>query len=182
MKVEDFLLPGDNLLYKPKGLYGWFIAIKTWHNIAHCEVYVGNGKSVASRDGIGVGLYDVRLNELVWVLRPKEPVLLGVAMDKFRRVYQGQGYDFWGLLRFAWREPISRIRFENKQFCSELQTRFNRDMGMKNLFNGEDADAIAPFQFLLAPEFEKYEVNNGEVLETNRQGASQGRAVGDEAP
>jgi hypothetical protein len=169
MKVKDFLKPGDNLLYRPKGFYGMLIAFKTWHDIAHCEVYVGDGKSVASRDGIGVGLYELRENQLAWILRPKEPVLLALAMDKFRRVYQGQGYDYLGLLRFAWREPVSKIRFENKQFCSEFDTRFDRDMGMKDLFNGEDADAIVPFQFLLDPGFDKYEVTkDGEVLEIDR--------------
>ncbi len=168
MKAKDFIQPGDNLLYKPKGFYGHLIAMKTWHNIAHCECYVGNGQSVASRDGIGVGLYPLREAQLAYILRPQDPILLALAMDKFRRVYQGQGYDYMGLLRFAWRAPISKIRFENKQFCSEFLTRFDRDMGLTELFNGEDADAIAPFQFLLAPEFDKYEVNDdGEILESD---------------
>lgn len=158
MKVQDFLQPGDNLLYRPKGFFGWLIAIKTWHKISHCECYIGDGQSVASRDGIGVGIYPLRTAELCYILRPKEPFLLAAAMDKFRRSYQGQGYDWAGLLRFAWREPVSQIRFNNKQFCSEFLTRFDRDGGMKELFNGEDADAIAPFQFLLDPSFDKYEV------------------------
>src|ERR1044072_718685 len=168
MKAKDFLQPGDNLLYKPQGMYGYLIAIKTWHNIAHCECYVGNGQAVASRDGVGVGLYPLREAQLAYILRPKEPILLPLAMDKFRRVYQGQGYDYMGLVRFAWRAPVSKIRFENLQFCSEFLTRFDRDMGMKDLFNGEDPDAIAPFQFLLDPGFPIYEVNdNGEVLESH---------------
>jgi hypothetical protein len=166
MKAEQFIRPGDNLLYKAKGLFGWVIAARTWHMIAHCECFVGDGKSVASRDGIGVGLYPLRLDGLCVILRPKEPVLLKNAMDVFYRKYRGQGYDWLGLLRFAWRTPVDpKIRFNNEQFCSEFLTRFDRDMGLKDLFNGEDADAIAPFQFELDPAFVKYEVDsNGEVV------------------
>jgi hypothetical protein len=173
MKATDFIQPGDCLLYKPKGFFGMFIALKTWHNIAHCETYIGKDRdglhqSVASRDGIGVGLFPIREPQLAWVLRPKEPILMAVAMDKFRRVYQGQGYDFLGLIRFAWREPVSATRFNNKQFCSEFLTRFYRDGGMKDLFNGEDADAVPPYLFLTANQFDKFEVVNGEILEATR--------------
>ena len=169
MKVQDFLLPGDNLLYKPKGLFGYIISVKTWHKVAHIEVYVGKGQSVASRDGIGVGIYPLRTDGLIYVLRPKEPFLLIAAMDTFRRQYQGQGYDWLGLLRFAWRQPVDPVRFNNKQFCSEFATRFDRDGGLINLFNGEDADAIAPFQFLLDSSFHKYGVVDNEiVLESTR--------------
>ncbi len=164
MKAKDFLQPGDNILYAPKGLFGWFISLKTWHKVAHCEGYAGNGQSVASRDGIGVGLYPLREGQMAYILRPKEPFLLAAAMDKFHRKYQGQGYDWLGLLRFGWREPLDpRCRFNNKQFCSEFLTRWDR-AGGTDPFNGEDADAIAPFQFLLSPVFDIYEVSkDGDV-------------------
>ena len=172
MKAIDFIQPGDCLLYRPFNFYGHIIAIKTWHNVSHCETFIGNGHSVASRDGIGVGIYPMRQKDLYYVLRPKEPILLAVAMDKFRRVYQGQGYDFLGLIRFAWREPVSATRFNNKQFCSELLTRFYRDGGMKDLFNGEDADAVPPYLFLTSSLFTVHEVSkDGEILESNREGA-----------
>ena len=56
--VPIALRSGDCLLYRATGLFGWLISIKTWSVVSHCEGYVGNGKAVASRDGVGVGLYD----------------------------------------------------------------------------------------------------------------------------
>lgn len=153
--VPIALKAGDCLLYAPKGFFGWLISIKTWHQIAHCEIYVGNGKSVASRDGIGVGQYDWRNTELIYVLRPNRPFDLKEALAQFNHKWRGQGYDWMGLLRFAWRAPVSRFRFENKQFCSELATRFYRGGGI-DPFNGEDADAIAPSQFLQSLAFDVY--------------------------
>jgi hypothetical protein len=143
------LQPGDCLLYRPKGVFGWIIAIKTWHAIAHCEGYVGYGRSVASRDGIGVGEYPLREAELLYVLRPTVPFDVDAAMAAFRARWQGQGYDYLGLLRFAWRAPVRDRRFDNRQFCSEFLTRWCRAGGF-DPFNGEDADAIVPFQFLLS--------------------------------
>jgi hypothetical protein len=164
MQAKDFVQSGDNLLYRPASIYGLLIAIKTWHMVSHCEGYVGNGQSVASRDGIGVGLYPTRYSDLAYILRPRQPFLLAVAMDTFRRKYQGQGYDWLGLLRFASREPVSSTRFNNKQFCSEFLTRWDRAGGI-DPFNDEDADAIAPFEFLLSSEYTHYVVNkDGEVV------------------
>ena len=47
-------------------------------------------------------------------------------------------------------------RFDNRQFCSELATRVYRAGGL-DPFNGEDADAIAPFRFLLSDRFVQVE-------------------------
>jgi hypothetical protein len=151
------LQPSDCLLYKPKGFFGWVIAIKTWHAIAHCECYIGDGKSVASRDGIGVGEFPLRTTELAYVLRPNRPFELKLAYDWFSRKARGQGYDWAGLLRFAWRAPVDKLRFNNKQFCSEFCARFYRAGGL-DPFNGEDADAVAPCTFKLSPVFDVYEV------------------------
>lgn len=157
------LRTGDVLLYEPTGLHGLIIAIKTWHAIAHVEAYVGGGRSVASRDGIGVGEFELRTSELIHVLRPVAPFDFDAAMRAFRSKWQGQGYDWWGLLRFAWRAPVSAIRFENKQFCSEFLTRWLRAGGL-DPFNGEDADAIAPYQFLLSDKFRVYDVSHGRLI------------------
>lgn len=163
MKAQNFIEPGDCLLYRPKGKFGWIIAMKTWHQITHVEVYIGNGQSVASRDGIGVGLFSWRDTELAYILRPNKDFQIPPAMDAFYRKYRGQGYDWLGLLRFSMRSPVDKVRFNNKQFCSEFATRFYRE-GLLDPFNGEDADAIAPFEFLLSPVFTKYEVSkDGEV-------------------
>ena len=154
------LQPGDALLYGPKGAYGWIIAIKTWHAVSHCEGFIGDGEAVASRDGVGVGIYAFRRDRLTHVLRPRVPFDLERAMREFHFHWRGQGYDWLGLLRFAWRAPITPVRFENKQFCSELLTRWYRAGGL-DPFNGEDADAIAPFQFRLSNCFEVIHVEEG---------------------
>lgn len=142
--VSD-LRPGDCLLYNGKSLYSTIIAIKTWHPVSHVEIYIGAGFSVASRDGIGVGQFEYRESPAK-VMRPAMPFDLARALRWFRGV-AGQKYDWLGLLRFTWgRRYIPGSLCENRMFCSEFATRFFREGGM-NVFNDEDADAIAPFQF-----------------------------------
>jgi hypothetical protein len=160
MMLREQLQPGDCLLYAPKGAYGWIIAIKTWHSVAHCEGYIGDGESVASRDGIGVGRFPLRESELQYVMRPVVPFQLAAAMARFDREWRGQGYDWLGLVRFAWRAPVARFRFNNKQFCSEFLTRWYRE-GQIDPFNGDDADAIAPSDFLKATVFRRLVVKDG---------------------
>ena len=49
--ARSVLLPGDVMLYRPSGVFGWLIRVKTWHPISHVEVHCGGGQSFASRDG-----------------------------------------------------------------------------------------------------------------------------------
>lgn len=149
--VAPELLPGDCLLYHAQGVFGYVISIKTWHPVAHCESYLGMGNSVASRDGLGVNAYPVRWDGLYAVLRPAVGFDLLAAATWFLSV-QGQGYDWLGLLRFAWRAPFHLGDERNKMFCSEFLTRYYRQ-GSLDPFNGADADSIAPFQFLLSDKF-----------------------------
>ena len=153
------LLPGDCLLYAPPPwswtpwkVGGWLvgkaIAIKTWNAVTHCEAYSGQGTSVASRDGIGVGTYPLRLKGLVTILRPTEPFDLTKAHAWFATV-DGQGYDWTGLLRFVmWGGRSTRDDQPSKQFCSEFLTRWYRRGGLP-LFGSADADMIAPAQMLM---------------------------------
>lgn len=147
------LQPGDALLYAPKGFFGWLIALKTWHAISHVEVYIGEGQSVAARDGLGVNRYPWRNTELAYALRPKRPLDLAHALRWFDTV-QGQGYDWPGLLRFSWRSRYVPAQLShNKMFCSEFATRFYRQGGL-DPFPREDADAVAPFEFEFNPFFD----------------------------
>lgn len=152
MKIPADLRPGDCLLYRAKGVFGWIISIKTWSEIGHVEVFVGKGESVASRDGIGVGRFPLRLAQLAYVLRPRSDVgqtfSLPDALTWFELV-KGQKYDWFGLLRFAWRSQFVPGDPDNKQFCSEFATRFYRKGGL-DPFNGADADARPPSEFLLS--------------------------------
>ena len=154
MDITDILCPGDLLLYRPKkgSIFGHLIAIKTWSAISHCEVYLGGGKSAASRDGVGVGRYPVRASELAYVLRPLAPPLDWSAYAAWFKTVDGSGYDFFGLLRFVWMKSIG-TGDNGKMFCSEFCVRAYRMLGMEPFTAVVDADAVAPCNFLLSSKF-----------------------------
>jgi hypothetical protein len=137
------LQPGDVLLYKPKGIFGRMIALKTWHNIAHVEIYMGSGISVAARDGLGVNYYPLRTEQLVHVLRPEIPFDIEAA-DQYIASVLGQPYGWLDLLRFI------GFNVNGKgMICSTLATNVLR-AGHVAIFNDESADDVAPFQFMLS--------------------------------
>lgn len=138
------LQPGDCLLYRPSGFFGWLIALKTWNRISHVEIYAGNGLSVASRDGVGVGMYKTRYDGLAMVRRSEKPLNLAAATAFFARV-DGQKYDWKGILCFTLAVAQGA---RDKMFCSEFATRWYRAAGLP-LFGNYDADHIAPAQFLM---------------------------------
>jgi hypothetical protein len=135
------LQPGDCLLYRPTGILGRIIAIKTWHPVAHVEIAVAPGKAVAARDLRGVNLYPTRWSELAYVVRPTAPFDIKKAMEYFDEV-RGQPYDLFGLFRFFGKKGETT----DKQFCSEFATRFYRAGGL-DPFPGEPADLVPPFYF-----------------------------------
>lgn len=142
--TEPNLKPGDVLLYTGSGWFSRLIQMKTWSRYSHVEVYDGNGASVASRDGIGVGRYPVRFDGLRVILRPLPAFDPAPARAWFTTV-DGQPYDWFGLLCFT---NAKRQGKENwKQFCSEFATRYLRKGGV-DPFNGYDADGIAPGEFM----------------------------------
>jgi uncharacterized protein YycO len=148
MSAPDLRI-GDVLLYSGRGLFSRLIQIKTWSRVSHCEVYDGNGFSVASRDGIGVGRYALRADGLCAVLRPKVHLETKKAHAWFATV-DGQPYDWWGLLAFT---SARRQGNQNQaMFCSEFCTRYLRAGGI-DPFNEYDADGIAPGEFLKSPLF-----------------------------
>lgn len=148
--MARILTPGDVLLYRPTGFFGKLIALKTWSDVSHVEVYIGDGRSVASRDGKGVGNYPFRDTELMYVLRPQAHFNLARAMNWFKTV-DGQGYDWLGLLVF---ENLRRTGRSDKMWCSNFAARFMR-AGLPadfHLFGTNlDADKVAPSTFLSSP-------------------------------
>lgn len=94
------LHPGDVLLYQPTGVFGWLIRFHTGGPCAHVEVYLGGGKSIASRDRLGVGIYPLRTSELGWVLRPNLPFDTDNAWDWYERTGKGQRYGWLDLAQF----------------------------------------------------------------------------------
>lgn len=135
------LQPGDCLLYKPKGIFGRIIQLKTWHSISHCEVYDGEGCSWASRDGKGVARYPWRDTELIYVLRPAKPLNMPFARE-WARGMTGTPYGWFDLLAF-----VGVHKDFNGIICSAFLTKFYRMAGW-NIFPTDDAKAVAPFEFL----------------------------------
>lgn len=139
--------PGDVLLYRPSGKFGWLIAVKTWNRISHVEVAVSAHEAVASRDGLGVGRYPLRTAQLAHVLRPVPPFDLAAALRWFAREADGQPYGWWDLAQFMGLNVNAR-----GVICSTFATQFLRAGGL-DPFNGYDAQKVAPFFFLTSPVF-----------------------------
>lgn len=55
------LKAGDLMLYAPKDIPGYLIAIKTGRLKSHIELYIGGGRSIAARQE-GVNVYPVRID------------------------------------------------------------------------------------------------------------------------
>jgi hypothetical protein len=139
--ILSLLRPGDILLYDTHSLFGYLIKVKRGEKYTHIEVYIGDNKSVASRDGVGVGKYDLRLSDLAAIYRTKGELRLEQGMEWFKTV-EGQKYDWLGLLSFAWAK--FRGLNNNKMFCSEFVTRFLRACGIEPFNRDVDADAVSP--------------------------------------
>ena len=159
MTVKEFIRPGDALLYWTPGVFSWVIAVKTWHKVAHIEVYAGSGMSFASRNGQGVDLYPLRTDGLVRVLRSNQPFDLASAAAWFQTV-RGEKYDWWGLLRFF---TIGAGK-PDRMFCSECATRVYRHGGIEPFQPDSDADIIAPGSYLDSAVFPNDYVVNGDLL------------------
>ena len=138
---------GDILLYKPVSFYGRLIAVKTWHSISHVEIYDGSYRSLASRDGQGVGRYPLRMDQLAYVLRPTVPL----DFDKGHVWFDGMNgtpYGWLDLLAFV------GLNVNAKGIvCSPFAAGYLRACGW-NVFPSDPIEKIAPFQFLdlLGPE------------------------------
>ncbi len=137
------LQAGDVLLYRPKGFYGWAIRFHTGIAIGHVEVCIGDGHSIASRDGQGVGIYPVRTSELVYVLRPNVPFDVAGAMAWFDKNGKGQPYGWLDLLQFFGYEVNAK-----GMVCSPCATYVMRAAGVP-VFGSVKAEKIAPKDFLL---------------------------------
>lgn len=161
MNLLENLQPGDVLFYKPAGLFGRLITLKTWADYSHVELYVG-GKFHptpiwASRDpkrwfpwpsGGGVNFYPFRA-DVVLVRRPTHPVNFDALMD-FATATVGQKYDWLGLLKFF---RINKGKAD-RMFCSEAVTRILRIATGEQLFSHLDADAVSPGMLAWTPELE----------------------------
>lgn len=152
------LMPGDVLLYGRtpfrKSCLGWFfgavINVKTWSRFSHVEIYDGEGESLASRDGEGVGCYPLRTAQLRCVRRPGPYFDVDAVRWWFDRV-DGQKYDWLGLLCFT---LAAKRGSPDKMFCSEFVTRALREGRVRPFNPALDADKVAPAQLWQTPALE----------------------------
>ena len=152
------LLPGDTLVYGVCDFAGCIICLKTWSPACHVEIYAGTHvnaetgeetpKSFASRNGIGVDIYDLRLDQLIAVRRPANPIDIEKGALWFYEHARGQKYDWLGLLCFT---LAVKRGSKDRMFCSEFWKRFYPRCGLDVMAPDWDADKTAPAQCLQTP-------------------------------
>lgn len=151
------LQPGDHLLYEGNNIFDMVINVKTWSLVSHIEIYAGDGKTVASRNGRGVDMYNYSPMNLHAVLRPSGAFDFSLGMKWFDETAKGQKYDWKGLLCFA---LAVKQGSPNKMFCSEFANRFDNHAGFFPFNYNWDSDKIAPGNFLMSPAFSWIYVRN----------------------
>lgn len=102
MNIPQDLESADILLYDtPDNMTDDIIELGTASDVAHIEIYHGNGLSLASRNGIGVNAYDFRLEGLMYVRRLVVPFDQKKADAWFYAGIRGLPYGWAGLLQFV---------------------------------------------------------------------------------
>lgn len=111
------LKAGQILLYDSPSIVDWLIT--RTGPAAHIEFYEGNGKSLASRNGLGVARYDLRMDGLIAVLELNTGLnSLSGMVEQFSKWFEtvdGENYDWFGLEGFLKGETTNE---PNHLFCS----------------------------------------------------------------
>lgn len=147
MLKETDLQIGDILLYKGSGIFGWLTRTKTWSDVGHVEIYVGNHTTITASAARGVDFHPLRLDfkKLRYVRRPLQKLNLGAAIKWFVTNAKGQKYDGWGLFRsfVLVKQGVKNLRM----FCSEVSDAFLRGGGVFLFDKSLPPDAVSPAQF-----------------------------------
>ena len=141
--INDFpqLQPGDILLYGGRDLVSRLIQFRTWSDVSHIEIYADAGRSVASRNGIGVGQYPLRVAGLRRVYRPKVAFDFSAALKWFATV-DGTKYGWADLLRFYLIDvPTTGL------ICSEFADLWFRNGGLPLFNTNYPEGAVCPGDF-----------------------------------
>jgi len=134
--TPSILQPGDAILY---------------FRHTHIEIYRGEQKSFASREGIGVDAFPLQVDGIVAVLRPKQPLDFSSADHWFETHARGHRNNWLGLFHF---EFVRRRGKKNKMSCSEFATLYYRSAGLVPFTPWWPADRVPPTFFLVSPAFE----------------------------
>lgn len=144
------LNPGDHLLYGRRKWFDPIIERKTWSDVVHSEILISPHFTATAKPARGVSIYPLEYDGLLYVLRPNKPFDLQAGIQWFNTV-QGQKYDLKGLLVFS---LAVKQGAKDRQFCSEVCTRFGRMAGFEAFHENYDADRVAPAQFKQSPAFD----------------------------
>jgi len=147
----SILLPGDIILYFTDDPVDYLIAVKTGKRVGHVEVYAGAGQSLASRNGVGVNQYPLRIDGAVCVRRPLGTFSFTAGLDWFTHTAKGQGYDWKGLATFT---SLVNEGEEGKMFCSEFAVNFSRACGYNPCNPSQPAFETSPRDFWILGTFE----------------------------
>lgn len=148
------LKAGDVLLYYDDILIDALIGFRTWSDVAHVEVYLGNGLSAASRNGIGVNVYPLRLLGLKYVRRPVETFNTEKAFT-FARQMSGTPYGWLDLTEFYGGLPKWAMRLLRKVFkkvgliCSQFGDLILRASDVQAFSEDYPAGKVSPRDFLV---------------------------------
>lgn len=147
---------GDHLIYGVRGfdLFNRITRLKTWSPAVHIELCIGQGESVASRNGIGVNLYPLRTEGLIAILRPKQELDLSAGLSWFNKPYnkithegvRGRPYGWLDLLQF-----ININIHTDGWICSEFVSLF------------DEASEFYPFN----PEYNDGRIDPGDYFVSN---------------
>ena len=155
---QSVLQSGDVLLYYTPDIVDFIIAEKTGHRVGHVERYATSGLSMASRNGVGVNIYPLRLDGLVSIRRPIGQFNFEKGYDWFNNgvdengiKIKGQGYDFDGLVSFT--SFVDRGH-AGQMFCSEFSVNFDRACGYASFNPAQGAWSISPAAILLSGAYE----------------------------
>lgn len=143
------LVPGDVLLYRGTGWVSQAIRIKTWSDVSHAELYVGEGRTVTARLKGGADYFRVTDRDLAYIYRPHHTWAADPALAQFDQAMRGQKYDLLGLLLSFY--AVRQGRDNRRAFCSEVVTRVLRWGHVEPFAIDFDADAVAPAQFKQTP-------------------------------
>jgi hypothetical protein len=148
---QGILQFGDVLLYYSHDLADDIIAEKTGKKVCHVERFTGDGKSWASRNGIGVNEYPLRLDGLVCVRRPPAGALNEAAVRNYLTTVKGWPYDFLGLLTAT---SLVNHGEDGKMFCSEFSVNFDRAGGYEPFNADQPAFETYPRDLWLASAYQ----------------------------
>lgn len=138
------LKAGEILLYRDASFVD-FIITRTGP-AGHVEIYEGNGKSLASRNGLGVSRYDLRMDGLIAVLEC--PTLDMAKFTAWFETVNGEGYSWGGLLGFGEGETTGQ---PNQMFCSQFIAEGCKRAGSPVINKDYPSGLVTPSDFLKSP-------------------------------